>query len=488
LATLLASAAESSKSDAQTNQFKVYPWLEDSEFARVDKRLLREISIPPVTVTNHETMQFVLTQEFVRAFRLTPPEIDQVSRAITNAQHEYRIAEGRHLESTGPPAQGPAQFGLVAGERFTFRLIRFPQEAAAIRKRLEDVVLSTLGEERTKCFWENGWLGLESDMNTFSKPMMFTPTNFIFSLPASNPGRVDLLRTASGGSDGRTYTESLDQYAPESIKPVIARWRKEAAEKAPQRETSTNSQATEASAKPENVAATSNSANLNRSSNQTIAESAAGSQTTSRWEDGVSFVDLPKKLIPSLKVPGLTLDEEISPETAALFGLTPDEQTAARALYDDMRTQFENVERAHFERTELGSFVMKAFPEKSNALKNEWVKKLKELVGNARGEMLDQAIRTEFTLDHIIRRRALGRDVRRLMFNEPGQTWLHRGTTETKLIVTSGIDQKGRPCITHLEERTEGGGNRVGGVPDGEVPKRWRHLLPTDVLGVPLTL
>ena len=501
--SLSAKAEDARKSEIQTKQFQTYPWSEDSEYVRVTKSILSELAIPSVTITNHEAMQFILTDEFIKTFKLTPSEVQQVSRGISDALHQYRTVEGKHFE----PADEPAKIGrgrqpwAEADERFNFRLVPFPEEAAAIRKRLEQVVASSLGEERSKFFWENGSL-LDSEINTFTKSTPLPPgttstTTYTFVLPTSNPGRVDRYRTTytehrggrGGGSDGRTYGEALDQYAPETLKPVLARWRKSAANGTPKSESPSAVQALPSAQVKESVATKVDAVNSTGSLKGEISISAL--QTASRWDDTVPFCDFPKSLIKSLQVSGLTPDEELSPEAAALFGLTEGDQKTVSDLYSEMKTRFEKLERAHFERTQPGrnSFVLKAFPEESAALKREWAEKLKRLVGQTRGEMLDQSIRTGITPFHLMKRdakaEAMRRDSRRLF--DSGPTWLHRGTAETRLDVTTGVDGNGRPTLS-IDYHTEGGGRGSGGVPGGQVPERWRHLLTPDMLGLPLTL
>jgi hypothetical protein len=73
---------------------------------------------------------------------------------------------------------------------------------------------------------------------------------------------------------------------------------------------------------------------------------------------------------------------------------------------------------------------------------------------------------------------------------ESGPIWLHRGTAETRLNVTTGVDRDGHPTVKSIDHQTggEGGERGSGGVPGGQVPKRWQHLLTPDILGLPLTL
>jgi hypothetical protein len=243
------------------------------------------------------------------------------------------------------------------------------------------VVLSALAEERSKFFWENG-RPLDGEMPTDSEvvrnpPGTVSTTTYTFVLPASNPGRVDRYTTTytehrggrGGGSGGRTYGEPLDQYAPETLKPILARWRKTAAKGTPVPDSPSVQVASPSAQVKANQTTTFDPANPAGSRNKETSQSVSGSPSASRWDKTVPFADVPKSLINSLQIPGLTLDEELSPEAAALFGLSEDEQKVVRDLYHEMKSRFEKLEREHFERTEPGknSFVLKAFPEKSAA-------------------------------------------------------------------------------------------------------------------------
>ncbi|MBI3416326.1 MAG: hypothetical protein HY043_13610 [Verrucomicrobia bacterium] len=492
--SLTANAQPPTQSASQSNRFQIYPWSEDSDYARVDKSVLRELSITPVTMTNFETRQFVLTDEFMVAFKLTPLEIQQISGALADALHDYRTLEGKHLEPIDQPpkvVRGNEPW-VGADAKYSFRRLFFPQAAAAIRKRLEQVVMSSLGPERSKLFWESRLI-LDGEMSASSEVVWNsdgsrTAVTYCFLLPAAHPGRVDIYLTYSGGSHGWTWGEPLDQYAPETLKPILTRWRKDAAKSAAKTNIPPTSQAALPPQAKENDSTKVTPANLAEPSEQKKTQSASAPQNTSRWDDTVPFVDLSKTLIRTLKIPGLTLDEELSPESAAVFGLSEVEQEAVRGLYREMKTRFEKLEREHLQRVEPGrnSFVLKAFPEKSAALKREWGDKLKELVGQTRGSLLDHSIRTDMTMLQIMKRDA----IRRRMLWGGGPTWLHRGTAVSRLNVTTGVDQNDLPNVQQLDfqEEGEGGERSSGGVPDGQVPARWRHLLTPEILGQPLKL
>ena len=124
-----------------------YPWSENSDYVRVEKDLLESISIRPVTITNFNTMQFVLAPEFVQACLLTPEETARMNAALTNALHEYRTVQGQHLK----PIDGEATLERARQElpyaqgTFEFSLKPFVAEARGIRERLKSEVACNPG-------------------------------------------------------------------------------------------------------------------------------------------------------------------------------------------------------------------------------------------------------------------------------------------------------------------------------------------------------
>ena len=215
-------------------------WSEQSDVVLVPKYLLSDAFLPSLTVGNLDTMDFVLTDEFARKFSLSRGEIEEVNKAVGDALHEYRTLEGKRLKQTdAPPAIGKGRELEDGDEALHFRLTPFPKEALAIRTKLEEVVRGKLGEERSKFFWQGDCLG--GEMTTFTGPPSTLPDAKItvthsFVRSAKNPDQVRRYITtynvmpggSGGGVSGRTIHQPLDQYAPEALKPVLARWRDEA--------------------------------------------------------------------------------------------------------------------------------------------------------------------------------------------------------------------------------------------------------------------
>jgi hypothetical protein len=474
----------------ENSELVSYPWSDTSELARVSKRFLERIWISPVTVTNYENFRFVITDKFIRAFGLTPKEVARATTAIADAMHEYRKAEGRHLASTveEPNTRRAPWDEPGAIEKFNFQLTPFAAAAAAIRRKLEEDLLAALGPRRSKCFWENGTI-LNSEMKLFDRELpvpegMTRSTIFTYLFKEAKPGyRIEVFRSDSTrridrgpgggvGMVGRPSGETLDQYAPEKMKPILARWRTTMAETAA-KNAAQPAQASLPAAEAKEPGATATS-------------QATGAPLAARWDESSPYVDLPKSLIESLKVPGLDLDGEIAPEAAALFGLTPSEDKAVRALSATMKARFEKLERRHFGPIGPGkkSFVLRPFPEESQALQREWKNQLQGLIGTNRAGLLDESIRTPIDTMQLMRSRRPAESP--IHLHERAQSWLQRGTDEVQLDVSPGPARRGQPTL-RIEIRGQGGRPMPPWFgPQDQIPERWRYLLTPDVQGTPL--
>jgi hypothetical protein len=205
---------------------------------------------------------------------------------------------------------------------------------------------------------------------------------------------------------------------------------------------------------------------------------------TSIWDEDAPTVELPKAWITALGIAGLASDETVSPEAVALCELTPLESEAVATLYATMKEKFAELEKAHFGRlgSNNGAFVLRAFPEKSAALQQEWNQSLRAMLGDARGDLLDQLIRTrmspmtrEEVLSSIRARLATRTGNRFEMPDTPG--WLHRGLHETYV----SLEQKEGATAIYVHCPSSSEDENRSFVP-GRIPKRWRHLLTPDTL------
>lgn len=497
---------------ASTSSFKPdpegYPWSETAETVRLPKSLLEQLSIQSLTMTNFETRQYLLTEPFVVTFKLSPEEVDRVTSALAAAVHEYRLAEARHLEPVEPDrlVSPPQRRGKAIMEVFTYRLNPFPEEALAIRRKLEADVLSILGEQRAKYFWQMR-LVLDSELKTFQDRSIGPPgdkqiTTYTYQLTDALPGPyVDLYkktvnispdgRERGGGSMGVTYFAPLDLYAPDSLKPALRRWRKAIAS-GDVRNLSKIDHPSVAQENAEASATVSPVVEDQSPAGVSVKPEVAKAAQPSKWDDNAAFVDLPKSIINGLQIAGLDAEGELSGKAITVFGLTPEDTTAVRQLYHEMKARFEKLERANFVRDapEKNSFVLRAFPEENAALQREWLSRLKKLVGEERGDLLDRSIRTPLSHMELLKRRMEHKGDPRDFMKVPFPNWLHRGTEGLQVRFWSdpaGADGVPRFRIEYQSLAEGGGGGTWGGRQDA-IPERWRHLLTPDVLGIPMTL
>ena len=125
------------------------------------------------------------------------------------------------------------------------------------------------------------------------------------------------------------------------------------------------------------------------------------------------------------------------------------------------------------------------FRRRTQLWRRNGLSELKILVGGSRGELLDHAIRTPIHPGQLMRRNQREDAMRRWVMG--GTTWMDRGAREMRVDVTKGVDQPGRTTITlEFKAEGEGGARGSGTFREGDVPKRWRHLLTPDVLGAQL--
>ena len=297
----------------------------------------------------------------------------------------------------------------------------------------------------------------------------------VATLATDNEGRL------GGSVEEMPYPQPLDLYAPESMKPILARWRKLIG----------GNQAGTAASKAQPNPST--PVNLLVDTNNPMAQTAPSPSPVAgpvrKWEDGAPYVDLPKDLLRSFNIVALTDEDEISPTAKALFGLSDVEHQAATGLYAALKDQFEQIERANLVRTKPTGyrFVVRAFPKLAKDLQLEWRQKLSQIVGTNRAELLDASIRNtsgpRFS-------RLAKRNFNMAVAHQKGPSWLDRGSAEIRidLVVDKGND--GELTIQRVEWNTDDGQQGKLSIRPGTgglkaMPERWRHLITPEILTMP---
>lgn len=443
---------------------------EPESYLRVPKSFLERIPMPAVTASNPETRDYTLSTEFIETLRITPLEVQKVHATLAEALHQYRTEEGRHLEPSTEKAYDPfpPRTDTRVLEAIDFILMPFPDEAQAIRAKLEADVLEAIGPERTKLFFKSFSGGMKTFSEAPSPQIGKTKQYYSFRLREwPTHQEVDLHQASvsergGAGAGGGPYPASLDPYLPESLKPTIVQWRQRIAEFA-------------ATVKREPLAEVAPDAAAPSGS---TAVSRDRQQQSTPWDESASHIDLRKSLLRSVGFAAIAPDGKLTDDARVLCEMTDSEVNAVQNLYAALNERCLKLEIENFEPipSEKGKYLIRAFPEANAELCREWTKQLKELLGKERAEFLDQMIRT---MPSVHARMSMSmRGIDRI---RAGINWVEAGTNVVVMeLVASNI--RGQSIEVRYGPKEGSGPTGTFGIREDRVPNRWRHLLTPEVL------
>ena len=435
-----------------------YPWSETAPMIRVPKKVLGQVPLTAVSLTLTEPRRFALTEQIIRTLRLTSTEVEQVTRALAESLHEYSLEETRHsepIDAASIPLPAEIRARLLGGpggiEQVHFQWNPFPEEAAAIRRTLKTHLVAILGEERGNIFWSQAESVIIKRMPG-AKALFHTGLQHItvhtYALSRGLAGlfvfRKENVLTfgaegqlLGGGGNGESVGPDADIYAPAALKPMLEKWRLA-------------------------MAAEVGVVFPPRPGTPELPRVRIQSTEEERWDDGLPYIELPRSLATMMRVPALTPQGEISPVATGLYGLTSDERKGILELYHDLKARSEKLQKAHLEQPDRfkAYFVIRPFPEEILPLQQEWQRRLKELVGTIRADLVDRAIRAS-----------------------AGPDWLERGMRLFRLNVTWLKNLDGSLGLRFEYQDATSAGTESGRI--GDVPERWRHLFTPEML-VPL--
>jgi hypothetical protein len=490
-------AAESPRptGGAQPDAPEVYPWSETSPTVRVPKSFLGFLNVRSVEITNHHTQEFTLASDFIDVFRVTAKEAEEVNRNLKEALHEYRTERAKHFtpiedaavpQPPGLPPNAPPE--PKPRERVSFRLEPFPEQADAIYRKLEARLPAILGKQRVEQFWLNARPMFRGEMKRFGRQTDRVEeeiTTWSFELVDKEPLNVELYTTYLAGEvvgfERGPFSEAFDRYVPQTVKPILARWRETVADsraRHPADQTPPPGPVISAGEAREDAEEAPPRSMAARTATRTASE---------KWGEQAAFIDLPKSRIPSLQIVGLTDDEQISEEAATLLGMTRENLQAVQQLYGQMRQRMEQLEIDHFKRVRPGenNFVLQAFPKKAAELRAEWRRKLGETLGAGRATTLVKLLRTPMMPEHIKRREGRGRRGGFPLRYKigPAAPWFERGVDEINARIETAPDNGGKIKLS-VEWRSKKGAQGTFGGTTSPLPSGWLHLLTPDVLGL----
>ena len=233
------------------------------------------------------------------------------------------------------------------------------------------------------------------------------------------------------------------------------------------------------------------------------------------WTSDETFLDMPKTVLRGFGVSGFSFlpplpssrsgvqvwrgpgemklsETKVTTEAAAFLGLTEFEQESLAALYVEMNSRFEQLERRHFARAdqppalfldfpgESMSFVIASFPEEMATLKREWTVEMEQLLGATRAAIFEAyAANTPSPPPGANASRASGGAAPRIVVPmvRPPSDWLRGGTNETLITVTFPSRTVPFTSFTYSKD---------GKQTEGSSPlNRWPHLLTPEVLARP---
>jgi hypothetical protein len=425
------------------------------------------------------------------------------------------MVERDHLEliTDGSIPSNHMPRGPAAVEQVDFQLKPFPKEAAAIRWELQNQISATLGNQRAGFFWDHSFMILQGVMDIFTREepavlgaraLALTSVTQSRNAPAeqnlqdaplAQPGtqvfhtfylrgavpfpRVDrdvaqwtkLGAGGGGGSGGGPYSEELDPYVPEVFKPTLARWRQAIRE-------GTVPGAIGLKAPPRPATSAEDLATREAMGEPVSPPLGDPVFTHAHWDELSGFVELSKARLAELQIQTFTLEGELAPGAAQLYGLSPDEQRSVTVLFREMDARMKKLELAHFER--LGftgkTLILRAFPEKKAELEQEWLRRLGKLVGPSRARILDQSMKRPPPME--LRR---GHDMELAMqLQTAGPCWLRRGTNSIEFNIEG--NPGGHWDVRYRSNGADGESGNFSGKWGHEPPQQFRHLLAPEVL------
>jgi hypothetical protein len=442
-----------------------YPWVEESDTLRVPKAFLAHLEFNALDhVQGAQIPWSYLSWKFIELYRLTEDETRAVNSALRRRDREVRFAAGRHmkpLEQEASLGGYRSPEGLTVLEQRRFTLEPHAEARQSIMEERDKEIARLLGEERAERLSGHSMYRMPAG----SKIIENTVTVTFRLIEIAGLRSVDRVTVHWGGESfsGGPFFEEEDEFAPESLKPVLQRWRAACAEF-----NRTNAVAVNDSGEVRNTPPTSPAEEALK--RMPPAGRSAG------WDNAAPYVDIPKALIPHLGVAGIR-DAQISPEAKVVFGLGADETAAVNLLFHELRVRFEKLEATQLARANVlsGRFILHRFPDLAGDLKKEWSSRLETLLGSSRGKLLDACIR-ETSVGDYRRFHRLGARSRPFVFVQGGSVWLNRGEKEVQFDVSMGEGQDAPFSIEFKVLEGEGAGSGGMGGPMKGFPAEVKHL------------
>jgi hypothetical protein len=180
-------------------------WDENSPYVWVSKSMLPKLPLAPFT------KKAELRGELAATLALNTTALRNLNRILTGLLQEYQQLEAAHAELVEEPLPGISEDGHLV----TVRVTPFPTEGEQLKRQFEEVLRTTLGEQRAELLLQSasGWLDSQ------------------FSLSGSEPKTISVMLHPDGTYDMSTRTgnswfstggfRQLDEYVPGHLIPLF---------------------------------------------------------------------------------------------------------------------------------------------------------------------------------------------------------------------------------------------------------------------------
>lgn len=441
-----------------------YPWVEESDTVRVPKALLPHLEFHALDrFTNTQIPWSYLSRSFIQLYRVTENEAGKVNAAIRKCERETRFEEGSHLRALSNRAslggyRSPE--GLAVLEQRQFELEPLGETRQSITQRRDGEIVRILGKERSDALQDHIW----SPLPRGSKVIESTMTITFRRIDIGGFQSVDrvIVYPDGGNFGGGPFFEEEDEFVVDHFRPVLKQWRTAILEfNRPNQ--SSNSKISQLPLRAPGL--------------PTIAaqDPPHSVEQATRWDDAATFVDIPKASLHEVGLPMLRRNE-LSTEAMVVFGLSVQESNVVTDLFRKAKAQFESVERSQvfLIQGEDRHFVLHPFPQMAGEIRKEWLSRLKILVGNRRGELINECLRDQQVSFALWFMRPPDQ---RGEFPLPiWPTWLKRGTREIQFIVGSAPPDAAKGPLKFQGIAEDGTISNADRGDIGEVPDSMRHL------------
>jgi len=228
LAILAVAQVRSSEDhELEPGKLEPYPWVEESETLRVPKAFLSHLEFDALEHTEGAQIPWSnVSWKLIHLYRLTDEETKAVNATLRKCDREVRFTAGMHMkpleqEATLGRYQSPE--GLKVLEQRQFALEPHLEARQSILEDRDKEMVRILGTERAERLSGHSLYKMPAGSRIIENTALVTFRRIEIG-GVQSVDRV-MVYPDSGSYGGGPFFEEEDEFAPESLKPVLQRWR-----------------------------------------------------------------------------------------------------------------------------------------------------------------------------------------------------------------------------------------------------------------------